>query len=75
MSILITTKTISIIYFILSASQSDNSVFTAFIIIIDIFYPSGEPISLQSLRCSPLAVFHYSFVGHCLAFAAISTRE
>jgi len=42
---------------------------------ISIFYPPGEPISLQSLRYSPLAVVHYSFVGHCLAFAAISTRE
>jgi hypothetical protein len=43
--------------------------------IIDIFYPSGEPISLQRHRCSPLAVVHYSFVGHCLAAAVISTRE
>jgi len=41
---------------------------------IDIFYPTGELISLQSLRCSPLAVVHYSFAGHCLAFAATSTR-
>ena len=39
-------------------------------ILIDIFYPSGELISLQSLRCNPLAVVHYSFVGHCLAFTA-----
>jgi hypothetical protein len=47
---------------------------------VGILYPSGAdptypPISLQSLRCSPLAVVHYSFVGHCLAFAAISARE
>jgi len=39
--------------------------------IIDIFYPTGaDPtyplISLQSLRCSPIAVVHYSFMGHCL---------
>jgi hypothetical protein len=33
---------------------------------IDIFYLSGESISLQSLHCSPLAVVHYSFVGRCL---------
>jgi hypothetical protein len=70
MSILITTKTISIVYIVLPANQFDNSIFIALIIIIDIFYPSGELISLQSLRCSPLAVVHYSFVGHCLAFAA-----
>ncbi len=75
MSILITTEEISIIYFVRPANQSDNSVFMALIIIIDIFYPSGEPISLRSLRCSPLAVVHYSFVGHCLAAAATSTRE
>jgi hypothetical protein len=48
---------------------------TRFLCEIDIFYPSGEPISLQSLRCSPLAVVHYSFVGHFLAFAATSTLE
>ena len=42
---------------------------------IGIFYPSGELILLQSLRCSPLAVVYYSFVGHFLAFAATSTRE
>jgi hypothetical protein len=42
---------------------------------ISIFYPTGELISLQSLRCSQLAVDHYSFVGHCLAFTATSTRE
>jgi hypothetical protein len=47
----------------------------SFLFIIDILSPSGEPISLQSLRCSPLAVDHYSFVGHFLAFAAISARE
>jgi len=45
------------------------------ILIIGIFYPSGEPISLQSLRCSPLEVVHYVFEGHFLAFAATSVRE
>ncbi len=43
--------------------------------IIDIFYPTGELISLQRLRCSPFAVDFYSFMGHCLAAAASSTRE
>ncbi len=37
MSILTTTKTISIIYFILPANQSDNIVSIAFIFTIDIF--------------------------------------
>jgi hypothetical protein len=54
----------------------DISIFDVlFFFSIDIFYLSGEPISLQSLRYSPLAVVHYSFVGHSLAFAATSTRE
>jgi hypothetical protein len=35
----------------------------------------GEPISLQSLRCSPFAVVHYSVRGHCLAFEATLARE
>ena len=42
---------------------------------IGIFYPSGELISLHRHRCSPFAVFKYSFMGYCLAAAAISTRE
>ncbi len=37
----------------------------------DIFYLTGEPIMLGGvgwrLRCSPFAVFKYSFMGHCLA--------
>jgi hypothetical protein len=43
--------------------------------IIRIFYPSGEPISLHQLRCSPFAVYKYSIMGHCLAAAAILSRE
>ena len=43
-----------------------------FLIYIGILYPSGELISLQSLCCSPLAVVHYGFVGHCLAFATLT---
>ena len=74
MSILITKKSISIIYSILPANHSDNFIFKA-IFIIGIFYPTGELISLQSLRCSPLAVDHYNFVGNLLAFAATLTRE
>jgi hypothetical protein len=47
----------------------------SFLNLIGIFYPSGEPISLQRLRCSPFAVVHYSFMGHFLVVAAILTRE
>jgi hypothetical protein len=47
----------------------------SFIQFSGIFYPSGKPISLQQLRCSPFAVVHYSFMGHFLAVAAILTRE
>jgi hypothetical protein len=32
-----------------------------------IFYPTGEPISPQRLRCSPFAVVHYSFMDHFLS--------
>jgi hypothetical protein len=45
------------------------------LILVGIFYPSGEPISLHRRRCSPFAVVHYSIMGHYLAVAAISTRE
>ena len=75
MSILITSKAISISYFILPANQSDNSDFIVFFIIIDIFYPSGELILLHRLRCNPFAVVHFSFMSHFLAAAATSTRE
>jgi hypothetical protein len=44
-------------------------------IFIGIFYPTGEPISLHLLHCSPFAVYKYSFMGYCFAAAAISTRE
>jgi hypothetical protein len=44
-------------------------------IFISIFYPSGELISLHRLHCNPFAVYKYSFMGHCLAGAAISARE
>ncbi len=44
-------------------------------ILIGIFYPSGEPISLHRLRCSPFAVVYYSYMSYFLAAAAISTRE
>ena len=42
---------------------------------IDSFYPTDKPISLHRLRCSPLAVVHYSCVSHCLAATAISARK
>jgi hypothetical protein len=41
----------------------------------NIFHPSGEPDSLQSLGCHPLAVVRYSFVGRGFAFAALSACE
>jgi hypothetical protein len=42
---------------------------------IGIYYPMGEPISLQSLRCSPFEVVHYIIRGNCLGFAATSARD
>jgi len=63
MSILITKNAVSIIYITLPAARFNNSVSIAFIFIIDIFYPTGELISLQSLCCSPLVVDHYSHGG------------
>jgi hypothetical protein len=42
---------------------------------IGIFYPSGEPISPQMLRCAPFAVDNYSFMGCGLAAAATSARK
>jgi hypothetical protein len=45
------------------------------LILLSIFSPSGESISLHRLRCSPFAVVHYSFMGRGLAAAAISSRE
>jgi len=62
----------------ISGSYSDIAVKNyekTFIHLIGIFYATGEPISLQWLRCSPFAVVHYSFMGHFLAVAAILTRE
>jgi hypothetical protein len=49
--------------------------FIKLIIIIDILYPPGAPISPHRLRCSPFAVDIYSFMGHFLVAAATSTRE
>jgi len=73
-------KTNSTFRFFLPVNQFDNSVSLVFIVIVDIFHPSGAdptypPISLQSLRCSPFEVVYYIFMGHGLAFAAISARE
>ena len=75
MSILIITDVISECYIVFSEYSFTYCISYVIFIIVDIFYPTGELISLQSLRCSPLAVVHYSFVGHFLAFAATSTRE
>jgi len=37
-----------------------------FSIKIDIFYPTGEPISQHRLRRSSFAVVYYSFMSHFL---------
>jgi hypothetical protein len=70
-------KTIQNIYVIPRIDHLGISIiYVFFLYIIDIFYPPwGEPISLQSLHCSQFEVVHYIFMGHCLAFAATSTRE
>jgi hypothetical protein len=47
----------------------------SFLDLIGIFYPSGEPILLQRLRCSPFAVVYYIFMAHILAVPAILARE
>jgi hypothetical protein len=80
MSRLIITDVISKCYIVFSEYSFTYCISYVIFIIVDIFYPTGadptyQLISLQSLRCSPLAVVHYSFVGHFLAFAATSTRE
>jgi hypothetical protein len=64
-------KAISRIYPNIALNYYEKS----FLNVIGIFYPSGEPISLQQLRCSPFAVVHYSFMGYFLAVAAILARE
>jgi hypothetical protein len=74
------TKTNSITHFVHSIYHPDIFIFSVLIIIIDIFSPSGELISLQNLRWSPgrlgrLDVVYYIFMGHCLAFVAITARE
>jgi len=48
---------------------------TLLFLYVGILYPTGEPISLHRLRCSPFAVVHYRFMGYYLAATAISTRE
>jgi len=76
MSILIITDSISEYYIVFSNNHLGTAYPIRFLYIVDIFPPSGAdptypPILLQSLRCSPLAVDHYSFMGHGLAFAAL----
>jgi len=44
-------------------------------IIIDILYPSGEPISPHLLRCGPFGVDNHTFMDRRLAVTATSTRE
>jgi hypothetical protein len=47
----------------------------SFLLSVGIFYPSGEPISPQMLRCGPFAVGLPQLHGPRLASAAISTRK
>ncbi len=69
-------KTKQNFYTILLANHIEMSILAVlFFFTIDIFYPSGEPISQQSLLCSPFEVVYYIIKGHRLAFAAISARE
>jgi hypothetical protein len=51
------------------------SLLLSFSNIIDIFYLSGELISLHLLRCGPLVVDDHNFMGRRLSSSAISTRE
>ncbi len=37
-----------------------------FLIIVDFFSPTGEPISLHLLRCVSYAVVYYSLMNHSL---------
>jgi hypothetical protein len=57
-----------ILLFIFSKSK-----FHIFLFKIGISHLSGQPILPHQLRCSPIAVFKYSFMSHCLAALAIST--
>ncbi len=75
MPILSAITAISGIYPDIAVNPDKYSLEKNLLILIGIFYPSGEPISLHQLRCSPFAVVHYSFIGHFLAAAAILTRE
>jgi len=63
---------------VISGSNSDSAVNTYVVLLkhfpfifIGIFSLLGELISLHRLRCSPFAVDHYSFMGHCLAVATL----
>jgi hypothetical protein len=61
MSILISIKTISVLYFILARNKSDNSVFNVFIVHNRHFLPFGRALLYnrvggRSLRCKGFAV-------------------
>jgi len=67
--------TISGTYLDIVLNYPNNNLCKKIFLLIGIFYPTGESISLQRLRCSPFAVDYYSFMGHFLAVAATLTRE
>jgi len=46
-----------------------------FNLIVGIFYPMGELISLHLLRCGPFVVEYHNFMGRRLTSAATSTRK
>jgi len=75
MPILITIPAISGSFPDIAENPGGYSMKINLFLFIGIFSPSGESISLLRLRCSPFAVYKYSFMGRCLAAAAISTRK
>jgi len=53
-------------YVMFSAEVLVNFFLRLSVIIINIFYPSGEPISRHRLRCSLFDVDYYAFTGRFL---------
>jgi len=63
------------IILILPKNMKNNCSGENFIILIGIFSPSGDPISLRRLHRGSFAVVYYSFISHILVAAAISERK
>jgi len=62
-------------YMKFSAEALVNLVLRLSVIIINILYPSGDPISRLRLRCSLFDVDYYAFTGRFLAATITSARE